>query len=714
MLEREARRGAVAAALVAAALVAPAAARPQVTDADEIEYPPLPPFEVPEPTRIALDNGMLLVLVEDHELPLIEAFARIRTGQRLDPSGLAGLAALTGEVMRTGGTERLGGDEIDELLEGRAAFVESAIGVDSGRAAMSCLAEDFGEVLEVFADVLRRPVFDEDKIAVAKNQARAAIARQNDDPQGILFREFAEVLLGADSPYTRPDTYTSIARITRDDLKAFHGRYYHPNSVILGLVGDFDTAAAVEQVRRVFGDWAPGPPGGAFEGGYKTEPTPGVFYVEKNDVTQSSILMGHLGVRKDNPDYYAIQVFNEVLGGGFSSRLFSRVRSRLGLAYSVSGGLGSEWDREGRFQLYTTTKTETTGAAIEALIAEARKISGDEPPTAAEVERAKQAILSSFVFTSDSSSKILGHELDYEYYGYPLDWLERYFAGIREVTLEQVRAIGERYVKAGDFTIVVVGPRGGRDRPLADFGPVTEIDVSIPELEIEAAAASPEMLARGGELVAAAVAAHGGRDSLASFESVRQRATAVAATPAGRLQVEIDQLVVYPDRLRQALTLPQGTMVQVVTPESAFLETPAGRQPLEGDRRRSFAAGLGRTLPVFLRAAVEGTVEAAAVGSGEVGGVPVEYVRLTSGGQSFQIAVEAASGRILELAFRGTDFVGTPGEVRQAYADFREAGGLVLPFSVEATFEGAPYMTSTITEALVDEPVDPALFLPAE
>ncbi len=674
----------------------------------------MPDFEVPEPTRVELPNGMILVLVEDHELPLIDAVARIRTGQRLEPSGLAGLAGLTGEVLRTGGTEELGGDAIDEFLEGRAASIESSIGMDAGRASMSCLEEDFEEVIGLFADILRRPVFDENKITVAKNQINASIARQNDDALGILFREFGRVVLGSDSPYTRPETYTSVARITRADLKAFHARYYHPNNVILGLVGDFDTDEVVEQVRRVFGDWSPGPPSGRFEGGYRTEATPGVFYVEKTDVTQSSIVIGHLGVRKDNPDYYAIEVFNEILGGGFSSRLLTRVRTQKGLAYAVNGRLGSGWDREGRFQLFTTTKTETTGAAIEALILEAQRIAGDEPPTQAELERARQAILSSFVFTSDSSRKILGQQLDYEYYGYPLDWLERYIDGIRDVTLEQVQAVGARYVRADDFSIVVVGPREGRDRPLEDFGAVTELDISIPELEASVIEATPAMLARGAELLAAAIAAHGGSATLAGFESVRQRATAVASTPNGPLQVEIDQLVVYPDRLRQALILPQGAMVQVVTPTSAFVQTPGSVQALEGDRRRSFADGLDRTLPVFLRAATEGTIETAAVGAGDVAGVAVEYVRLTRHGGAFQVAVDPVSGRILELSFRGTDLSGTPGEVRQVYGDFRAAGGLVLPFSVEATFEGEPYLSSTIAEALVNEAVDEALFEPAE
>jgi predicted Zn-dependent peptidase len=713
MLMRDEKHRLLPAALVAVALLlVPLAVAAQMTKAHEIEYPPLPAFDVPQPTRVELDNGMVLILVEDHELPLIDAVARIRTGERVDPADQAGLASLTGDVMRTGGTETMTGDEIDEFLEGRGASIETGIQVDVGVASMSSLEEDFAEVLGIFAEILRRPVFDEGKLEVAKNQANTSIARQNDSPQAILFREFSKVLLGEDSPYTRPNTYTSIAGITREDLRAFHGRYFQPNNIVFGIVGDFATEEIVGQVKAVFGDWPAGPAAERFEGGYRTEPSPGVVYVEKNDMTQSMMVMGHLGVRRDSPDFFAIEIFNEVLGGGFSSRLFSRVRSQKGLAYAVGGSLGSNWDREGRFQLFTTTKTETTGAAIDALMLEARNIASDEPPTEAEVAKAKQVILSSFVFTSDSPREILGQQLTYEYYGYPLDWLARYIDAIRAVTTEQVQEVGRRYVKPESFSIVVVGPAEGRDRPLEDFGPVTVVDISIPELETAAVEATPEALARGRELVTAAIEAHGGVEILAGFLNIRQKASALATSPGGQLQVEIEQVVVYPDRLRRAVSLPQGTMVQVVTPKGSFIQTPAGSQPLVGERRDSLAAGLHRTLPVFLRRATEGEVEAAAGASGEVDGVPVQFVQIESGGESFRLGVDTESGRILELVFRGSNFAGAPGEVRQVFSDFREVQGLILPFGVEATFEGSPYMSSTISEATVNGEIDEALFAP--
>ena len=273
------RRNWILCLLLAAAALAPAGA--QVETVDELTYPALPDFEVPEPRRVELDNGMVVMLLEDHELPLIDVIARVRTGARLEPADKVGLASLTGDVLRTGGTASMSGDEIDDFLESRAASIETSIGTVSGSASMSSLKGDFREVLGLFADVLRHPAFDEEKLAVAKNQANTGIARQNDSPQQIMFREFGEIIYGADSPYARQQTYTSVDAVTRDDLVAWHGRFYHPNNIILGLVGDFDGDEALAMVREAFGDWQPGPPAPELEGGYRTEPAAGVYYVRQ-------------------------------------------------------------------------------------------------------------------------------------------------------------------------------------------------------------------------------------------------------------------------------------------------------------------------------------------------------------------------------------------------------------------------------------------------
>ena len=216
----------VAAATVTA-LSAPGFA--QVKDYRQIQFPKVGTMTIPKPQRIVLDNGMVLMLLENHELPLIEVSARIRTGSRLDPAEKTGLAGMFGQVLRTGGTKTMTGDQIDDFLEARAAMIDTGVGTDSGTAGLSCLAQDFDSVLKVFSDVLRNPEFSDDKIKLVKNQANSGISRRNDNPQGVMNREFAKLVYGETSPYARTTEYATIEAVSRDDFAAFHAKYYQPH-----------------------------------------------------------------------------------------------------------------------------------------------------------------------------------------------------------------------------------------------------------------------------------------------------------------------------------------------------------------------------------------------------------------------------------------------------------------------------------------------------
>jgi zinc protease len=451
----------------------------QVKQVDELQYPPLPELVIPEPERVVLKNGMIVLLMEDHELPLVSLSAYIKTGSRLEPQDKIGIASLAGAVLRTGGTTKQSGDELDEFLEGKAAMIETAIGGSAGTASMSCLKEDFPVVLEVFGDILRTPAFAPEKLKIAKNQMMASIARQNDDPGGIVSREFKKLIYGNRSPYTWVPTYATILSITQKDVARWHETYFHPNRMILGLVGDFQKDEAIALLNTVFGDWTKGPEVKDSQAFIQEHTPVGVFFVEKNDMTQAKIAMGHQGIRRDHPDYYSLVIVNQILSGSFGARLFSNIRSKQGLAYDVHGGVGLQWDHPGMAMLSMSTKTQTTGKGIDALISESRKMVSN-PPTEDEVANAKASILNSFVFSVDSPSKVLGKYLTYEYYGYPSTWLKIFRRGIEQVTVSQVRAAAERHLRPQDFAILVVGPREGTKPALTQYKNIQELDIRIP------------------------------------------------------------------------------------------------------------------------------------------------------------------------------------------------------------------------------------------
>jgi zinc protease len=304
------------------------------------------------------------------------------------------------------------------------------------------------------------------------------ISRRNDEPFEIAFREAAKLVYGADSPYARVPEYATVAAVTRDDLVSWHQRYVHPNNIILGVVGDFDSTAMEAKLREAFESWPKGPAVPKLQASFKA-PKPGIYFVQKDDVTASTVQMVDLGTTRDNPDYYAIEVFNEFFGGGFSSRLFSNIRSKKGLAYAVGGGVGTEFDHPGILRLFLGTKSKSTAAAIDAFNAELDTLKTN-PAMPEELTKAKESILNSFVFRFDSKEKVMRERMTYEFYGYPADFLEKYRAGIEKVTQQDVARVAHQYIHRNQLAVLVVGKAADFDRPLSSFGPVTTLDISIP------------------------------------------------------------------------------------------------------------------------------------------------------------------------------------------------------------------------------------------
>ena len=453
----------------------------QVDSVEQLSYPPLPDIHIPQPTRTVLDNGMVVLLLEDHELPTVQVSARILTGSRLEPADKIGLASLTGTVIRSGGTTTRTGDQLDDYLESKAASIETGIGMTAGSASMTCLSEDFAEVFTVFGDVLRNPRFDTGKLAIAKNRVMAGIARQNDNPDGILSREFAKLVYDKDSPYARVESYATVNKISQQDLIDWHTKYFVPNRIILGLVGDFQTEKALDLVKHTFGAWPQGKPFDDPIVPYQTSTMKKIYYIEKSDMTQAKIIIGHLGLTRKHPDYHPVVIVNQIVAGSFGARLFSNVRSQKGLAYDVNGGIGFGWDYPATASFSMSTKTDTTQAGIDALLEEARKIKDTEPPTEEEVHKAKASLLNSFVFSVDSPEKILGKFLTYEYFGYPSDWLVRFRTGIEKTTVDQVRQAARTHIKPDHFVFLIIGPRQGTAPALARYETVEELDISVPE-----------------------------------------------------------------------------------------------------------------------------------------------------------------------------------------------------------------------------------------
>lgn len=443
----------------------------------KIQIPPLHGFRPDLPKRVVLENGIVLLLEEDHELPLIEGSIRIRGGSRDVPATKVGLVSLYGQAWRTSGTKTHSGDDMDAILEAKAAKVETGGGLDSTSMHLSCLAPDFDSVLALATDLLLHPAFKEEKLTLAKHAAETSIARRNDDAGGIASREALKLIYGGGSPYGRDTEFATIAAVKLDDLSHWHDSTLSGSNMVVGVAGDFNSAEMEKKLRAAF---ASIPRGEKFATAKQTfpGPKPGVYFVQKADINQSSALLVGLGTERDNPDYYALSVMNEIFSGGFGSRLFQDVRTKLGLAYSVGGHYGAAFDYPGAFVVEAATKSASTVDALQAMQHQIQLLK-TLPPTDTEMRNAKDQLLNSFIFNYDSKDKILGEQSTLEFHGYPLDFLERYRAGVEKVTAADVSRVAQRYIDPSKLAVLVVGNDTEFGKPLSTLGAVTPVDITI-------------------------------------------------------------------------------------------------------------------------------------------------------------------------------------------------------------------------------------------
>jgi zinc protease len=687
----------------------------QATNWQKIPIPVLPPFHPEEPERIELPNGMIIFLQEDHELPLINGTARIRGGERSEPPNKTGLLDVYGEVWRTGGTTTQTGDQLDDYLEIRAAKVETGDNADSTSISFSCLKGDFDDVFRIFTDLLRNPEFRQDKIELAQKAMDDGISRRNDEVGEIASRESAKLAYGKDNPYTRQPEYATVAAVTRQDLIDWHHNHVAPNNIILGVVGDFDSAAFETRLRHAFGDWPKGPPVATPDIQF-TPAKPGYYLIPKADVNQTSIRMVELGIRRDNPDYFPTQVFNEAFGGGFSSRLFRNLRTERGLAYEVGGGIGSAFDHPGIVRITMGTKSASTVEAIEGIYGQIDDLKSN-PISEEEINRAKDSILNSFVFNFDSPDKVLHERMAYEFYGYPPDFLERFRSGIEKVQPADVARVAAKYLHRDQLAVLVVGNTAEFDKPLTSLGTVTNVDITIPPPSGEAqeapaakpTASNPE----GKALAAKVVEALGGLDKLKSVNSVHVDLSEQETENAPATPVQVT--IAFPDRMHVDVQTPQGSMAIVVSPDAGFMSMAGmGSRDMPSAQKTESMQQIHRDLIYIGQHLNDPSFTFFAGETEKLGDTETRILDVSGGDTSVRWFVDPQTGRILRESYQATGRSG-PTQGQTDLSDWRTSNGITLPYLHKNSENGHLSNIVTYKSIKLNPTIDPKLFeKPAE
>ncbi|MBI4460812.1 MAG: insulinase family protein [Acidobacteria bacterium] len=424
--------------------------------------------------RVVLENGMVVYLQEDHRLPLLDAIALVRTGTYYEPPDELGTADLVDELLRTGGTKNYPPEQLEERLDFIAANLSVSMEAEQCSVSLNVPVKDAGEGLRILADVLRNPVFEESRLELGKRQAIFSLRASNESPAPMIRREFNRLLYTEAHPSGRTPTIERIRQISREDLVEFHNKYFHPSQIMLGLTGDFDKTEMLAKVRELWGDWPKAEVSLPPLPKVQPQPKPGVYYINK-PVNQTSIRMGHWGINRDNPDRFAIDLMNDILGGSdFSSRMVERVRNNEGLAYSVGTAFPTGQRDISFFLAAAQTRTESTVKAIQSMLDEIKKMKASRL-SRNEFDTAREMFLYSYVFRFAEPARALTALMRLEYEHLPQDYLEKEFQGYQSVTPESIEQAANKYIKPEELTIMIVGDYSKLKEDLSRLGQPQEI-----------------------------------------------------------------------------------------------------------------------------------------------------------------------------------------------------------------------------------------------
>jgi hypothetical protein len=500
-----------------------------------------------------------------------------------------------------------------------------------------------------------------------------------------LYRE----VYGRDTPYGGEEEYDTINAVKRDDVVAFYKRYFFPKNIIFSMYGDFDSAGMKAQLESLFGSWKVAQPQVPPFPVVDAKAEPGIFFVEKPDVTQTFVQMGHLGGELRNKDFPALSVASDVFGGGFYSRLFREIRTRLGYAYAVGAGWGANYDHPGVFDISVSTKANTTTATIAAILKVLDQMRESEI-TDEELKVAKDSVLNSLVFAFERPSSTLNRLVTYDYFGYPADFLTQYEQALAKVTKADVLRVAKQYFQPSQLSIIAVGNDKLFGQPLTALNlPIKPLDVSIPQAHETQAAATPQTLEGGQALLNKAIAFLGGEKNLTAIHDVTATKSAEMHTPQGVMAMAVKSRGIPPDVFREEQQRGPVAITLFIDPSTGWVKTPKGVQELPGEAQKQIRGEVSRQF-VSLAKTLAKDPKAVLVSNDKV---QVD----TAAGQPVTLTVDPKSGAISTIAYTEED-----GATVVTLSDWREISGVKFPFQAETQKDGKVVQKATTSDLKIN------------
>ncbi len=416
-----------------------------------------PKFDLPKIEKTKLSNGLEVWLVKQSELPIVGMNMVFKSGTTADPQGLSGLGGTTATLLDDGTKTRSAVDIANEV-QSIGAQLGTGASDDTSGVRMLTLTKNLDKALDIYADVILNPEFPEKEVETWRSRALVSLKQRRDNANAISNIVYNRVLYGDNHPYGMSSSETTVNAIKRDDLKKFYSTYYRPNNAVLIVVGDADLKMLTPKLEAKFKDWKAGEMSAMTLPNAPTRDKAAIYVVDKPGAAQSVISIGQIGVARDNPDFFAIQVMNTILGGGFTSRVNMNLREDKGYSYGARTGFSFRRGA-GPFSASAGVQTAVTKESVIEFLKEIRGIRGEIPVTQAELEYNKQSIIRRFPAGFETVDGIGGQLANSVIYNLPASYFADYISRINAVTLDDVNRVANKYLTPDKLAIVVVGDR---------------------------------------------------------------------------------------------------------------------------------------------------------------------------------------------------------------------------------------------------------------
>jgi zinc protease len=710
------------------------------------EFPPRPlaarPVTFPSYQTQTLPNGLRVIAVSHHENPVVSMRLLIGSGSSLDPKGKTGLAHVTASLLDQG-TTTASASELNDAIDFIGGGMNAGAGTDLSYLSMLVMKDSFDRGLQMLSDMARHPAFAPEEIARQRQQLLSSLQVSFEDPDFIANAVFDRLVYGF-HPYGLPQTGTpeTLGSITRDDLVAFHQRYFVPNNAILAIVGDIQPDEAFAGVRKVFADWQRRDVGtSAF-----TEPpgpTRRLVVVNKPDAVQTEVRVGNIGIPRNHPDYMAVNLAIRILGGEGSNRLHQVLRTARGLTYGAQANFDTFKDG-GDFEAETNTRTAATGEVLRLIVDEFWRLQRERVGQR-ELDDAKAYLTGSFPLTIETPNAIALQIINVMFYGLPIEQLQTFRERVNAITVDDIQRVARLYLKPDRLSVVLVGNAAQFTNQLQGIGFGTFETIDIQNLDLTAVdfkrptrradvgrpfqgrglgagARDPERVALrtaysaqpavarndAKALLDQVIAAMGGIDALRGVKTVIAKQIVTQPARDGTTSNDTTSYIEYPDKFRVEAGTAYGTLVSGFDGKTAWTTDPRGSRDAPPEMAADAKSNLTRDVIRVLVAAHDNALKLRVLQDARGPQGRLEHVLEVTGldGEPVVLSIDGDTHRVMKESFTAA---GGRALVEETFSDYRSVDGVQMPFAAERRV-GPLAIRRRATDIRINSAIAPSLF----